>query len=183
MVRDWRIILLPFIIVFSFLVLFIMFKMNQQPEQKPIPQPEQVETEQKEDAGIQPKWYVQFSVQNQKSTFYTEAAQAPASASSKGYFIGSGAVHPLYALNAGGEARQPIIPFGTRLYLSEPVEVQGVKHDSLVVNDTGDVNYGLWRKYPYWVDVYAGQASYYTNKAAFNSGVKMIDYYWYEPWN
>ncbi|PKM76389.1 MAG: hypothetical protein CVU90_12805 [Firmicutes bacterium HGW-Firmicutes-15] len=182
MVRDWRILLLPLIIVFLFIVVFLIFQGKPKPEQKPIPPAETVQPE-GETAKVEPKWYIQFSVKGQKSTYYTEAAQAPASASAKGYFLGSGAVHPLHPLNAGGEARQPIIPFGTRLYLSEPVEIQGNKYDSLLVNDTGDVYYGLWHNYPYWVDVYAGQTNYYTNKAAFKSGVKLIDYYWYQPWN
>lgn len=183
MVRDWRISLLPLIIVVLCVAVYFIFQSKPKPEQKPIPQPDTVQPGKKETDKIEPKWYVQFSVKGQKSTYYTEVAQAPASASTKGYFLGSGAVHPRYPLNAGGEARQPIIPFGTRLYLSESVEIQGNKYDSLVVNDTGDVYYGLWRNYPYWVDVYGGQTNYYTNKSAFKSGVKLIDYYWYQPWN
>eukprot|EP00825_Cyclidium_porcatum_P013249 TRINITY_DN16987_c0_g1_i2.p2 TRINITY_DN16987_c0_g1~~TRINITY_DN16987_c0_g1_i2.p2 ORF type:complete len:178 (-),score=22.49 TRINITY_DN16987_c0_g1_i2:33-566(-) len=93
----------------------------------------------------------------------------------KGYFIGSGAVHPQFPLNAGGEARQPIIPFGTRIYLSEPIDIQGNQYNSLVVNDTGDVYYGLWHKYPYWVDVYAGTTNYYSNKAALKAHVLCVD--------
>jgi 3D (Asp-Asp-Asp) domain-containing protein len=181
MVRDWRILLLPLIIVVAFITIFLIFQGRPKPEQKPAPPTDTVQPEE-ETSKIKPKWYVHFSVKGQKSTYYTEAAQAPASASAKGYFLGSGAVHPLYSLNAGGEARQPIIPFGSVLYLSEPVEILGNKYDSLVVNDTGDVNYRLWRQYPYWVDIYAGQTNYYTNKAAYKSGVKMIDYSWYQPW-
>lgn len=181
MVRDWRILVLPLIIITLFAALYFFFQVNKKPESKPVPKPDIVQPD-KETGNAEPKWYVQFSVKGQKSTYYTEAARAPASASAKGYFIGSGAVHPQYPLNAGGEARQPIIPFGTRLYLSEPIEIQGNKYDSLVVNDTGDVYYGLWRKYPYWVDVYAGQTNYYTDKAARKAGVDLIDYYWYEPW-
>jgi hypothetical protein len=185
MVRDWRILLLPFIIVISFIALFLIFLGNPKPEQKPPPPTDIAQPQPEEEiTKVEPKWYVQFSVKGQKSSYYTEAPQAPASASAsaKGYFLGSGAVHPRYPLNAGGEARQPIIPFGTRLYLSEPVEILGNKYDSLVVNDTGDVYYRLWRNYPYWVDIYAGQTNYYTNKAALKSGVKMIDYSWYQPW-
>jgi hypothetical protein len=181
MVRDWRILLLPLFVMVLFIALFAVFQTNKIPENKPLPTPEAVDPE-KKTSPVEPKWYVQFSVIGQKSTYYTESAYAPASASTKGYFIGSGAVHPLHTLNAGGEARKPIIPFGTRIYLSKPIVVQGQQLDSLEVNDTGDVYYGLWRKYPYWVDVYAGQANYYSNKAALKSGVDLIDYYWYQPW-
>jgi len=182
MTRDWRLLLLPLIILTLFVAAYFIFRINHQPEPKPIPEPESIQPDTMDNTGVQPRWYMQFSVQGQKSTYYTEAAQAPASSSSQGYFLGSGAVHPLSPLNAGGEARQPIIPFGTRLYLSQPIEIQGNSYDSLVVNDTGDVYYGLWRQYPYWVDVYAGTTNYYSQKDALKSGVDVIDYYWYEPW-
>ncbi len=183
MVRDWRIFMLPLIILVLSIALFAVFLTNRKPETKPIPTPDIVEPDKKETSTVEPKWYVQFSVSGQKSTYYTESVYAPASASAKGYFIGSGAVHPLHPLNAGGEARTPVIPFGTKIYLSKPITVQGQTLDSLIVNDTGDVNYGLWRKYPYWIDVYAGHTNYYSNKEALKAGVDLIDYYWYQPWN
>lgn len=183
MVRDWRILMFPLIILVLFGFIFIIFRVTNPPQPKPIPGPDITEPEPGQSNQAEPKWYIQFSVKDQKSTYYTEAVRAPASASAHGYYIGSGAVHPRNPLNAGGEARHPIIPFGTRIYLSKPIEVQGQQFDSLVVNDTGDVYYGLWRKYPYWVDVYAGSTNYYTNKAAREAGVDLIDYYWYEPWN
>ncbi len=178
MIRDKRILILPLIIVAAFIGIYFIFQARPKPEPKPAPDLVQVDP----GSQVQPKWYVQFSVKGQKSTFYTETAQAPASAAAQGYFIGSGAVHPMYPLNAGGDALKPIIPFGTRIYLSQPITVQGQQLDSLVVNDTGDVYHGLWRKYPYWVDVYAGTANYYSNQAALESGVNLIGYYWYEPW-
>ncbi|MDD4802608.1 MAG: hypothetical protein PHF24_06665 [Syntrophomonas sp.] len=181
MVRDWRILLFPLFIVFLFMAVFFIFQ-SKQPDPKPVPEADDIHAENADPAQTEPKWYVQFSVSGQKATYYTEAPQAPASASSHGYFLGSGAVHPLYPINDGGDALKPIIPFGTVLYLSAPVEIQGNNYNSLVVNDTGDVYYGLWRNYPYWVDIYAGQANYYTNKEAYKSGVKLVDYYWYQPW-
>jgi len=181
MIRDRRILLVPLVILVLFIGIYFIFQAKPKPVPKPLPEPDLVQV----DPGnpVQPKWYVQFSVKDQKRTYYTEAARAPASASAKGYFIGSGAVHPPFPLYAGGEARKPIIPFGTRIYLSEPIDIQGNQYNSLVVNDTGDVYYGLWHKYPYWVDVYAGTTNYYSNKAALKAGVDLIDYYWYEPWN
>jgi hypothetical protein len=180
MIRDRRILLVPLVILVLFIGIYLIFQAKQKPSPKPLPAPDSAQVNPSNQD--QPKWYVQFSVKGQKRTFYTEAVRAPASASAKGYFIGSGAVHPQFPLNAGGEARKPIIPFGTRIYLSQPIDIQGNQYSSLVVNDTGDVYYGLWHKYPYWVDVYAGSTNYYSTKAALNAGVDLIDYYWYEPW-
>lgn len=182
MVRDRRLILLPLLILALFLIFYFFFRVSHNPDTKPLPEPNISQTDTGE-TSPQPHWYVRFSTENQKQTFYTEQAQAPASASAQGYFLGSGAVHPRHPLNEGGEARQPIIPFGTTLFLSRPIEIQGNWFDHLIVNDTGDVYYGLWRKYPYWVDVYSGVTSYYTQKAALEGGVDLIDYHWYEPWN
>ncbi len=180
MVRDGRLILFPMVIIILFLISFFFFRGSYHPEPKPWP--DSTSQSDIEETGPQPQWYVRFSVENQKLTFYTEHALAPASASARGYFLGSGAVHPRYPLNEGGEARQPIIPFGTVLFLNQPIEIQGNWYDSLIVNDTGDVYYGLWRKYPYWVDVYFGTTNYYTQKAALEAGVDLINYHWYEPW-
>ncbi len=181
MLRDGRIILFPLAVLSLFLAAYFFFQSAYQPETKPVP-----ETELNQPPVLppapEPVWFVRFAVEDQKSTYYTEHPQAPASASARGYFLGSGAVHPRYPLNAGGEAREPIIPFGTTLFLAQPVQIQGDWHDTLEVNDTGDVYYGLWRNYPYWVDVYAGATNYYTQKAALESGVDLIDYHWYEPW-
>jgi len=181
MVRDWRLLLPPAIVILLLIITFSVFSVKHSPAPKPVP-PELTDSGNKANLPTQPTWYVRFSVKNQKSTYYTEATRAPASASAHGYFIGSGAVHPQYPLNAGGDARHPIIPFGTEIFLSNPIEVQGQKLTSLTVNDTGDVYYGLWHKYPYWVDVYSGTTNYYNNKSAFQAGVDLINYYWFEPW-
>jgi len=175
MVRDRRLILIPLAILIIFAVSWLIYQ-----QQTPSPQKKPAPAKNTEQAS--PNWYIQFSVKNQKSTAYTEAASAPVSAAGKEYFIGSGAVHPRYPLNAGGEARSPIIPFGTTLYLDEPLEIQGEKHDTLVVNDTGDVNYGLWSAHPYWVDVYYGTSNSSNIKSAGQAGVKLISYSWFEPW-
>lgn len=180
MMRNSRASLLLLTAVIVVIAIYFVVEARHKPEPKPLPDPDSVQM--KSGDNVEPRWYIKFSVQDQKATYYTESSQAPASASSQGYYIGSGAVHPQYPLNAGGNARQPIIPFGTRLYLSRPVEIQGKSYDSLVVNDTGDVYYSLWRNYPYWVDVFAGTAGYYANKTALQAGVDRIDYYWYEPW-
>lgn len=181
MVRDGRLILFPLAIITLFMVSYLFFRVLYHPEIKPLPEPNSPFDN--GEMAPEPQWYIRFSAENQKQTFYTEQALAPASASARGYFLGSGAVHPRHPLSEGGEARQPIIPFGTKLFLDKPIEVQGNWYDSLIVNDTGDVYYGLWRKYPYWVDVYSGTTNYYTQKAALEAGVDLINYHWYEPWN
>lgn len=178
MVRDRRLILIPLAALLIFMVFYFIYQGQRQsapqPSKKPAPK-QQVES-------LKPNWYIQFTVKNQKSTAYTEAANALVSSAGKEYFIGSGAVHPRYPLNAGGEARNPIIPFGITLYLKEPIDVQGQKYTSLVVNDTGDVYYGLWPAHPYWVDVYFGNTNYYNHQSASQAGVKLIDYSWFESW-
>lgn len=181
MMRDGRMVLFPLLILSLFLASYFFFRSAYQPETKPLP-PSELNEPPVLPPVPEPHWYVRFSVDNQKSTYYTEHPQAPASASARGYFLGSGAVHPLHPLNQGGEARQPIIPFGTTLFLAKPVMIQGDWYDTLQVNDTGDIYYGLWRNYPYWVDVYAGATNYYTQKAALEGGVDLINYHWYQAW-
>ena len=129
MIRDRRILLVPLVIFGLIYRIYFIAQTRQKPAPKPLPAPDLVQVD--PGSPVQPKWYVQFSVKDQKRTYYTEAARAPASASAKGYFIGSGAVHPQFPLNGGGEARQPIIPFGTRIYLSEPIDIQGNQYNSL----------------------------------------------------
>lgn len=175
MIRDQRLLIIPLVIVIIFAASWLLYRQySPPPAQKPAPT--------KKAEQISPRWYIQFSVKNQKSTAYTEAASAPVSAAGKEYFIGSGAVHPRYPIGSGGEARNPIIPFGTTLYLAEPLEIQGEKRDTLVVNDTGDVNYGLWPNHPYWVDIYYGTSNSSNIKSAGKAGVDLISYSWYEPW-
>lgn len=178
MIRDQRLLFIPLAVLLLFIVGYFIYSSQPhstpQPGKKPLPQ-KQTET-------AKAKWYIEFSVKDQKSTAYTEAANAPVSSAGREYFIGSGAVHPRYPLNSGGEARSPIIPFGTTLYLQKPLEVQGQHYTELVVNDTGDVYYGLWPSHPYWVDVYFGTTNYYNQQNASAAGVKLINYKWYEPW-
>jgi hypothetical protein len=107
MVRNWRVLIIPATIILVFAAgLFIYF--IKQPDQVP----QKPNTVQPPTDNPKFTWYIKFSVKDQKSTSYTEAASAPVAASGKRYFIGSGAVHPRYPLNAGGNPIQPIIPFG-----------------------------------------------------------------------
>ncbi|HPF21153.1 MAG TPA: hypothetical protein PLC88_07410 [Syntrophomonas sp.] len=178
MVRNYRILMIPLIAVILFLTFYFIYSGQKQSTPPPSRKPAPGQQSEKPPG----KWYVEFSVKQQKTTAYTEAANAPVSSAGRSYFIGSGAVHPRYPLQSGGEARSPIIPFGTILYLQEPVTIQGQTHTELTVNDTGDVYYGLWPAHPYWVDVYFGTTNYYNQQSASKAGVQMIDYKWYEPW-
>lgn len=128
------------------------------------------------------QWYIQFSVKNQKSTAYTEESGAPVAANGKSYFIGGIAVHPRYPVNSGGKPREPLIPFGTEIYLEKPIKVQGQEFTTLKVMDTGDVNYLLWPDYPYWFDIYSGTGNYYNTKDAKDYGAPLVNYTWYEKW-
>jgi len=128
------------------------------------------------------KWYIKFSVKDQRATAYVEEAYAPKAANGGNYFIGGTAMHPLYPINSGGDPLQAVIPFGTTLYLEEPLEVQGSEISSLQVMDTGDVYYGLWPEYPYWLDIYFGTANYYNRLDASNFGTQLVNYYWIEEW-
>jgi hypothetical protein len=177
MVRNWRVLIIPATIILVFAAgLFIYF--IKQPDQVP----QKPNTVQPPTDNPKFTWYIKFSVKDQKSTSYTEAASAPVAASGKRYFIGSGAVHPRYPLNAGGNPIQPIIPFGTTVYLDKPININGKDYKSLVINDTGDVYYGLWQDHPYWIDVYYGTTNYYSDKNARDAGVRLINYSWYEKW-
>ena len=184
MLRDWKLLLIPAIFLgFFLIVLLLVYQSSPNKKPYPIKKPDIVQPV-KPALPVQPmKWFIKLSVKEQRSTAYTEEVGAPLAANGKSYFLGGGAVHPRYPLNEGGEARTPISPFGTLLNLSEPIDILGTTYNQLVVMDTGDVNYGLWHKSPYWVDVYYGNSASYNIQQADKSGVKPISYDWYEIWN
>lgn len=128
------------------------------------------------------EWYIKFSVENQQATAYVGESYRPIAASGEVCFIGGLAMHPLYPLNKGGNPLEPVIPFGTTLYLEEPILVQGQEYKSFQVMDTGDVYYGLWRDSPYWLDIYFGTANYYNRQDAKAFGTQRVNYYWIEKW-
>lgn len=151
----------------------------QQPQRKaPITEPQNKNRDADKDA----KWYVQFTANNQKTTAYTEEVNAPRPSNGKSYFIGGIAVHPRYPVNDGGDPRVPLLPYGTEIHLSKPIDIQGQQFRSLKVMDTGDINYGLWPRYPYWFDIYYGNTQYYSDKNARDYGTDLVDYTWFEEW-
>jgi cytoskeletal protein RodZ len=172
---DWA-KLLAYAVSVAIVLLTIWLTTDRKPPaevpQKPFAVPEiqqQAETE----------WYVKFSVKDQKSTAYVEQSQAPRPSSGGRYYIGGVAVHPIYP---GADPRQPIIPYGTLIYLKEPLTVNGRPMSAFKVIDTGDIYYGRYGSTPYWFDIYWGNTNYYSNQSASKFGVKTVDYYWYEPW-
>ncbi len=179
MLRDRLILIIPGVVLIA-LVLFYQYGHEKKPQ--PAKKPDITQQENSNQSGQATTWYIKFSVKDQKSTAYTEEVGAPLASNGKTYFVGGAAVHPRYPLHEGGEARTPIIPFGTTLYLSKPVDILGTSYDQLIVADTGDVYYGLWRNYPYWVDVYHGRSYGYNLTQAGKYGVKPITYSWYEAW-
>lgn len=128
----------------------------------------------------QKKWYLINKVEHQVSTAYTEPYRAPVSSSGRPYFIGGVAVHPKVP---GGSHLDPIIPFGTVIYLAKPqsITINNRSLNAFVVIDTGDANWSLWPDSPYWVDFYFGPTNYWNQKAASSYGKRYIDYYWFEP--
>ncbi len=171
--RDWTRLLAMALSVVIILVT-LWFTMGRKPPaevpQKPqtVPEERQAETD----------WYVKFSVKDQKSTAYLEyGGVRPSSGGS--YYIGGVAVHPIYP---GVDPRKPIIPYGTMIYLEEPITVQGREMSAFKVFDTGDIYYGRYGATPYWIDVFLGRGNYYSDRSAGEFGIKTVDYYWYEPW-
>ncbi len=130
----------------------------------------------------QPKWYIRFSVKDQRTTAYTEEVGAPKASNGQPYFLGGIAVHPRYPIQYGGDPRTPLIPFGTVIYPEKPIKIQGQEYTALTVMDTGDVTYGLWESHPYWFDVYSGSGNYWANQEASKFGIPLTSYYWYEEW-
>lgn len=128
------------------------------------------------------KWYVVFKVKQQRITAYTAYPGATKASSGKDCFLGSAAVHPRIPQNQGGSVFEPVIPFETQLFFSEPITIQGQEYRDFTVLDTGDVNYRLWKQYPYWVDIYWGTSSSYTVGEAHEFGVNLADYFWIEEW-
>lgn len=156
-----------------FMALFFLITTKKSPERSPYPvQPVEKESQ----------WYIRFSVKNQKSTAYTEEIGAAVAANGKSYFIGGIAVHPRYPADSGGDPREPLLPFGTEIYLEKPIKVQSQEFASLKVMDTGDINYRLWPDDPYWLDVYYGAGNYYNTKDANSYGTQVVNYTWYEKW-
>ena len=160
------------VLIIIALALLLTLTLKKPPQRSPQPAPKPAEG----------KWYIKFSVKDQKSTAYTEEPGAPVAANGKEYFIGGIAVHPRYPVNSGGDPREPILPFGTVIYLEKPIKVQGQEFKTFRVMDTGDVNYGLWPDYPYWFDVYYGTDNFYNRRDARDYGVPLVNYSWYEEW-
>lgn len=171
---DWT-RLIAYAVSVAIVLLALWFTTGRKPPaevpQKPLAAPETQQTE--------TEWYVKFSVKGQKSTAYVEHSQAQRPSSGGRYYIGGVAVHPIYP---GADPRKPIIPYGTLIYLEEPLNVNGRPMSAFKVIDTGDIYYGRYGKTPYWFDVYWGSTNYYSNQSASKFGIKTVDYYWYEPW-
>lgn len=174
--RHMRLIMLASFLVILLIISVTVIISNSQISQKPLqPQPAELNGER------EPKWYIKFSVNNQKATAYVGEG-IPIGASGNYCFIGGVATHPVYPVNSGGHPLQPTIPFGTTIYLDKPIEVQGSQYHSFKVMDTGDVNYRLWPEYPYWIDIYFGNANYYSRLNAREFGSDTVSYSWVEEW-
>jgi len=163
------------VLIFLFFIASLISGCSSQPKSSPPAKRPLLETS-------QPKWYIQFSVNDQHSTAYTEEVGAPLAANGQPYYLGGIAVHPRYPIQYGGDPRIPLLPYGTVIYPEKPIKIQGDFYNALTVMDTGDVDYGLWENHPYWFDVYYGSGDYWTNQAARSFGTPLTSYYWYEEW-
>lgn len=174
MLENKKILLIPLAVLIIFATA-LFYYLARDAEKKAAKKPDIVRPQKEQDLT----WYIEFTVRDQTFTAYTEEIGAPLASSGSRYFIGSVAVHPL---NAGGNSLTPIIPFGTTIFLEQPVTIHQQSYDQLVVNDTGDVYYRLWPSSPYWVDIYFGPASFYNQQTADKYGIKSNSYRWYEKW-
>ncbi|MGE5449962.1 MAG: hypothetical protein ACM3PA_01130 [Methanomassiliicoccales archaeon] len=129
--------------------------------------------------------YLICVARQQMTTGYTEPSWGPPASSGAGYFVGSIAVHPRVATQWNGDPRNPIIPFGTAIHFINPssVKINDTWYDTLIVNDTGDTNLGLWSAYPYWLDLYFGPTATWSNQSARAYGTNKVDFYWVEKWH
>lgn len=174
--RHLRIVLFITLLIILLIIAITIIISNSQINQKP-KNPQSTE----QTNGDGQKWYVKFSVSNQKATAYVGEG-IPIGASGNHCFIGGVATHPLYPVNSGGHPLQPAIPFGTTIYLNKPLEIQGSSYLSFKVMDTGDVNFRLWPEHPYWLDIYWGNANYYSRLSSQKFGTNIVSYSWVEEW-
>lgn len=171
--RVWGLIIGFILLMLALFIIPNLNKDNSPPQKPEIIKP----TPQK-----QGKWYVVFKVNGQRITAYTAYPGTNESSSGKKCFLGSVAVHPRVPRNQGGSVFEPVIPYETQIYLSNPIKIQGKNYNNFTVLDTGDVNYRLWQQYPYWIDVYWGTSSAYTLSEAQEFGIDLVDYFWVEEW-
>lgn len=122
----------------------------------------------------------QYATNEDSTAYLSTAGQQPAGGGS--YHIGIVAVHPAY----DGHALEPIIPFGTVIWLTSPnIVIQGQAYNHFSVMDTGDLDYAYHPSSDYWIDIYFGQwvrgdKNNSNYKAAINYGSKKVSYYWDE---
>jgi len=136
-------------------------------------------------AQVKPDWYLPHEVINQQSTAYL-SKPGDRTAGLTDYYIGIVAVHPK---TPGGSGRDPIIAFGTYIWLETPnVTIQGTSYNHFEVMDTGDLNYQNHSGSANWIDIYFGQwngpgdTSNPNYIAAKNYGnANLVDYNW-EEW-
>jgi len=171
--------LIAIIVIAAVILITLLWLLLSPPSPKPVPPSPQPKVEKplSED-------YLICVARQQMTTGYTEAGSAPPGSSGQAYYVGSVAVHPRVATQWGGDPRNPIIPFGTRVHLLNPeaVKINDNWYDTLVVNDTGDTNLRLWSAYPYWLDLYFGPTNYWSDRTARDYGTHKVDYYWVEKW-
>lgn len=135
-------------------------------------------------AEVLPNYYIRRDATNQDSTAYLSTpGDSPAAGGN--YYVGLVAVHPSVP---GGNPLNPIIPFGTVIWLTSPssITIQGTSYNHFDVRDTGDLNYSKHPSSSYWIDIYFGEWNGWDKtdpdyQAAISYGnANKVSYYWYE---
>lgn len=114
------------------------------------------------------------SKNNQDSTAYVANAGA-LTASGKTPAVGMCAMH-VDVTTKTGSTTSSTVKLGTTIYMTNNVNVNGTSCSSFVVEDRGRPK----NRTSYWIDIYFGQKTDATYKAAINYGLKTVSYYYYK---
>lgn len=110
---------------------------------------------------------------NQDSTAYV-ANSGALTASGKTPYVGMCAMHTNVTTKTGSTTSS-IVKLGTRLYMANSVNVNGMNYAHLVVDDRGEPT----NRTAYWIDVYFGLNNQTNYNAAINYGLKTVSYSYY----
>jgi|GEM_PF-1591498 len=110
---------------------------------------------------------------NQDSTAYVANAGAK-TASGVTPQVGMCAMYPKVTTRKGSTTNT-MIKFGTPIYMTNSVNVNGKWCSYFTVTDRGNP----CGRTNYWIDIYFGQKTDATYKAAVNYGIRKVSYYYY----
>jgi len=111
---------------------------------------------------------------NQDSTAYV-AKKGSLTASGKAPSVGMCAMHTNVTTRTGATTKD-VVRFGTPIYMDKSVNVNGKLRSIFYVEDRGAGN----GRTKYWIDIYFGNKTNATYKAAINYGIRKVSYYYYK---